>query len=385
MTVISHRPFSAQLYYNGGPWGSTSGSVEEYEIDNRPPVARTPKGTWRPPTGYYRNVRRNSHTVNIVADSAQGPWKETFTGYQDFGGGWYVALPAVPQYLVDRAETNALSKLKSMDINFVQALAERKQTARLIRSGIDVATRQADDVWKEIRKLRKLSNLNPSRLLKEIASLWLAYQYGVKPLVSDCYGAISELMDNEEISGRYRAKCIGTAQETEDFLRGPFAGGYSLQFLVDQRVRRRYRVKVRLDYEADNASLARAARLGITNPALIAWELLPFSFVVDWFYPIGNYLSLLDATNGWTFKGGSLSVTRRQVLRPTSARVRYPEYGQTGYVLANGRGTEVYFTRSVYTSSPFPNRPHFNDKSSGTHVMNGIALLSAAIAGRGAP
>jgi hypothetical protein len=31
--------------------------------------------------------------------------------------------------------------------------------------------------------------------------------------------------------------------------------------------------------------------LGLVNPAEIAWEVVPYSFVVDWFLPIGSYIS----------------------------------------------------------------------------------------------
>lgn len=314
-------------------------------------------------------------------DTSYGPYRHTQTGAEDFGGGWYLALPAPPDYLEGRAITTALKKLKGMDLNTLQALAERKQTARLVRGSIDASTRKADDVWREIRKLER-SNIKPGLLAKRIAALWLAYQYGIRPLVMDAFGAVSELMDNEEISSRYRVKCVGTAYENYDFTRGPFAGGAFLQYLVSQHVRGTCRVKVRLDYEADNVALARAARLGITNPALLTWELLPYSFVADWYLPIGSYLSLLDATNGWTFKGGTCSTMQRQNTRPYGVQVRYPENGQTGFATASGRGTEIYLQRKVYASSPFPNRPYLDDRSSGTHVMNGIALLTAALAGR---
>ena len=31
--------------------------------------------------------------------------------------------------------------------------------------------------------------------------------------------------------------------------------------------------------------------LSLDNPAVLAWEALPYSFVVDWFIPIGDYLN----------------------------------------------------------------------------------------------
>lgn len=40
------------------------------------------------------------------------------------------------------------------------------------------------------------------------------------------------------------------------------------------------------------------ASFGITNPLELAWELIPYSFVIDWAFNVGNVLSGLDALIG---------------------------------------------------------------------------------------
>jgi hypothetical protein len=40
-----------------------------------------------------------------------------------------------------------------------------------------------------------------------------------------------------------------------------------------------------------NPNLYLASQLGFVNPAAIAWELVPFSFVVDWFVNVGEFLN----------------------------------------------------------------------------------------------
>lgn len=48
---------------------------------------------------------------------------------------------------------------------------------------------------------------------------------------------------------------------------------------------------------ADPGQLARQVGrdlYGWSNPAAVLWEATPFSFVADWFYPIGDYLQALD-------------------------------------------------------------------------------------------
>jgi hypothetical protein len=34
--------------------------------------------------------------------------------------------------------------------------------------------------------------------------------------------------------------------------------------------------------------------MGLTNPAVVAWELVPFSFVVDWFVNVSEFLGQFD-------------------------------------------------------------------------------------------
>jgi hypothetical protein len=53
----------------------------------------------------------------------------------------------------------------------------------------------------------------------------------------------------------------------------------------------------------------------LINPLSIGWEVIPYSFVVDWFAPIGNTLSSLTATAGLDFLGGYGSQARYGTLR----------------------------------------------------------------------
>jgi hypothetical protein len=40
-----------------------------------------------------------------------------------------------------------------------------------------------------------------------------------------------------------------------------------------------------------NPNTALANQMGFINPAAVAWELVPFSFLVDWFLPVGDFLN----------------------------------------------------------------------------------------------
>lgn len=56
-----------------------------------------------------------------------------------------------------------------------------------------------------------------------------------------------------------------------------------------------------------DANIRTLDQLGLVNPLLVGWELIPFSFVIDQFIPIGTYLASLSAYAGWVVEdaGGS--------------------------------------------------------------------------------
>lgn len=45
-------------------------------------------------------------------------------------------------------------------------------------------------------------------------------------------------------------------------------------------------------------------QLGLDDPLGLIWELTPYSFVVDWFLPVGQWLSSFRSIKGLTFQGG---------------------------------------------------------------------------------
>lgn len=56
--------------------------------------------------------------------------------------------------------------------------------------------------------------------------------------------------------------------------------------------------KVGANVVVDNPGLHLASQLGLTNPLAVAWELVPFSFVVDWFANVGQFVGQLDEFAG---------------------------------------------------------------------------------------
>lgn len=387
-TITTYRPFTYNVYSPEYPWYGSGGPQTEYLEDRlyaeRKPLTRTPRGRWRAPTSYWRYVDEgNVQTYDVTGDDrwgddVNGHGVITFSGARNASGFFNVNPPVFPSELEDKAITRALSNLKNQKINLAQAFAERGQTTRLVGDTI----RRITDVVLDIRRTKRALAHTPEDFFK----YFLEVQYGWKPAMQDCYGAVKELHEREQQSARGMATVKANVRENEVIDDWLSDSGNTCVYDFIRRRRITHSGHIRLDYlQSNGAPTGPFSRLGITNPALIAWELTPWSFVADWFVPVGDYLSLLDATIGWDFQGGSFSAKTVVETSTTNFKAR-PDPSKDPYnrkvsVYGHGKSRRVRFNRSVYSSSPFPNRPHLKTNSSGVHVANGIALLMAAITG----
>lgn len=139
------------------------------------------------------------------------------------------------------------------------------------------------------------------------ANRWLEYSYGWKPLVADIYEAADQLINhttNSYVRISKRAKQVRVINTTYP---GEFGG------VVPAKVRLEFttRVKMQAEFALRNTLLQQLSGFTSLNPANIAWELQPYSFVVDWFFDVGGYMRNLesyllfgtDFKRGWYVEG----------------------------------------------------------------------------------
>jgi hypothetical protein len=197
----------------------------------------------------------------------------------------------------------------------MQAFAERRQTARLLASTVTKLTKMVTSHKRgdlrgagkalgvnvrprRVRKYKSVFSNNPS---EAFASGVLELQYGWRPLYSDIYGSaelVAQKIVRESI-GRATSKVTERRREVTVIQGG---GGHAdMYFAISRKVTSKYVIYYATSSDVDHT----LSQVGITNPALIAWELTPWSFVFDWLVPIGNYISSFDAVAGLRFVKGT--------------------------------------------------------------------------------
>jgi hypothetical protein len=180
------------------------------------------------------------------------------------------------------------------------------------RQSIDMVRNRSLQILRFVRALRKGRFGEAGKVLgiqtpkgvsrkKQFSNNFLEYHFGWAPLVSDIGNAINTLQNPIPVR-RIRASGYGTlTTKSGGYPNQPPYGQQAHLYIYDISVRSGVR------FVMSNPDLYLANQLGFTNPLTVAWEVVPFSFVVDWFIPIGDFLGAMTATLGLTLQGGYTS------------------------------------------------------------------------------
>lgn len=164
---------------------------------------------------------------------------------------------------------------------------------------------------------------------KAFANNFLEFHFGWEPLVKDIGGAV-DLLQKPYPQGKVTAR----GQQRVEVISDTTSGGVHYY----DRVNYDSNAMISAQVQVTNPNLYLANQLGFVNPLSVAWELVPFSFVVDWFVNVGQVLASFSDFAGVSLTGAF--VTRFQ---KTS---KYRFYHGPGYY-RQSLATGVYVRRTV--------------------------------------
>lgn len=217
------------------------------------------------------------------------------------------------------------------------------------------------------------------------ANSWLEYSYGWKPLIKDTFDLAENLSETfTKYDGVVRI-VKASAKTVRDYREEWFSGAYRDWFnRRDTKITNRVRLTVR--YAVPDGANSYANVFGLLNPLSVAWELIPYSFVADWFLPIGDFLNGLTAYNGLVFHGGTIQRVRKTAMtcntvagKAGSAPGVWPVV-VTDMTPAMSYNYGTYKNRTLLTDFPRP-QLQFTDPRSFAHAASAIALLQSTFLG----
>lgn len=285
--------------------------------------------------------------------------------------------------LDDQIRTEVRLEMKDQKINIAVAAAEWNKTADMVATTATAIYNAYRDLKRgniagaarglgitAPKRARRRFNRSYARNQQDaLASGWLELQYGWKPLLSDVYGAAEHAAKMTVPVFEGKVQKSKTLEKTTSKISD--VGGDRSVFQHTENRTSSLTIKYTVHYRVVGNVTSNAAALGLTNPAMVAWELVPFSFVVDWFLPIGDALASLDATLGLSFNFGCVTVVEK-------LRAQVQRSGGTQGNSENSSWATEHFRcdRVILTDFPRPATPTFKNPFSVSHALSAISLLN---------
>lgn len=406
------RPRGQTSFGSWQPIGATfSSEIYRNQVSVSTPNFRLVKRSQLPEHPHSRDER--DYQSRPLSGGQRWSWSDgssaenQFTGWSNilgFNAHIVDSVHTPPDGPIDsKAISKLLNKLSETKGSLAVSVAEIDKTARMVASaatrlvtayrglrsgnlgkfadsvGITFSRRRMDAYRRRFKSFERRSDA------RNFASkTWLELTYGWRPLVNDVYTQCENLSRYLTHRQGVVRESTGYAQEeriTEEKTTAVNSDWNSAKTVVCQ-VRIRYTVR----YKVPSGSPSFENAFGLNNPYVVAWELLPFSFVADWFVPVGDFLSNLTATNGLSFHSGTRSRSYEATIRnnitagkpyPDQGGTRTPYLDGTAIVEQQKRGK----SRTVLLDFPSPRLGEFKWPQSVDQALSALSLIQVVFTG----
>lgn len=208
-----------------------------------------------------------------------------------------------------------------------------------------------------------------SRVTQRGADGWLEFTYGLSPLISDVRG-IAENIIGSVRNYLFKFKAKGKQSlTTRGRVDGP--GGHVGRGEVNGVVIVTYGVNMRPGFDSG------LAQWTSINPLSVAYELIPYSFVLDWIVDLGGYMRNLETSLLYRsdFAGGYVSTMWTYSSSTTFGSFVVQAPGYTSRLSGACHYKASKFTRTVLTGYPLPQPPKLHPELGSSRLLSLASLL----------
>jgi hypothetical protein len=379
-------------------FSSPAGSYQQGWLRTRNSVGqdRTPAdklaGIW-PDHSYdvtYTNVFWGSYKVNTYTNFGQ-----TLVGSYQRGdnGSTFTGLESTFSSSDDLVALGRLAgNIRLHDWNAGIFVGEIGKTTDLIADRTRQLARAASSVKRgKLQQALTILKSTPSEFRRRKSSgttkdatwygTWLELRYAWRPLVKDIF----DLSEAIRLRDAPRKTVVRSSYTREVPVRTnvPIPPLFTSFYKAVEPGR----ISVRYKYIFTEPPLTLATHLGLVDPSEIVWELVPLSFVADWFIPLGNYIrtrNVLSRTSGTAIR----TIVESYDVSSSFFIPRVPSSGISGNqdvdVGLEARSRYKKLSRVILSSLqvPFPSVRNPIGANPATRLLDAIALARAVFGPR---
>lgn len=371
-SFLEHRGFQTVsdleevVYYDSStnPWTKKSMTVDRSYVTQRTSwvdqlkCGATIRGDRHSPNPFWFKKTEQVHLSGSYSqtmyknnvDSSQGIRRIMYDG--PIGSAITTTLP-IPY---DQAFNKALGRLNEK-----------------LRGAVDLSVdlAQAGQVKNMVRNASALGSYTRGFSRRTLANKWLEFTYGWRPLAQTLYGSVEQLYDRAHAPIR----CVAKATVKDKRAKVDSIDIWNKSQVDEVSCR----VLLSFDYIAASPRTDQLSRLTSLNPISIAWELVPYSFVVDWVYDIGSFLrdteSYLVASTG-TISSGYQTTTSIETSKATWIGRGQVLNGWKTIGSVSGSTVIKSFSRQLLPFWPLPRPPVFQADLGASRLISAASLLA---------
>jgi hypothetical protein len=217
-------------------------------------------------------------------------------------GTWYYVDTIDVASLQRLAGTKAWASVQEPEFDTPVFIGEAATTYRMLVNPWDNLWRWLQDSVRSNRELARRKGWSGQRYRYEqgraaaqlLASEWLKLRYGVWPLLRDIESSLGILRSEPAFGKRHTARA---QVESNDFLWEAVSPITDTFYSGERYLAKKRKVTVRAGilYTYNVHTYSRLSLNGLSSLPRVGWELVPFSFVFDWLFNVGDVLAALES------------------------------------------------------------------------------------------
>lgn len=181
---------------------------------------------------------------------------------------------------------------------------------------------------------------------KSFGDQWLELHFGWVPAVQDIGNSLKTLSKTDFGTRRVRSSNTMNFRDSAS-THGPGDGQLS-SWSRDVTMSVRMQANVRVS----NSNAYLANQFGVANPLSVAWEAVPYSFVVDWFSNVGQCINAMTDFVGLSMEQGFTTSFQRANYQTFSQNKNNVSPFSPPYIFHNSSSNGIYVRRDMGITGP---------------------------------